>query len=387
MGQWLDGHLILSKERIKSFNRLNAELSTVRPSVCYSPPCLCSNINTTNNNSDGTTKVALDEELGYVDSSGEFEPELWKIIVVIIAGSGLFVTLILFLYILCKVCSGSLMRRYLIIGVPLLFATIFLFLSILPFVFTPNEEVCGMRYFAHGFSYSLCFASLLAKMMSLRDYKLVGLGGNVSRVNQLLGVLFMASVQIAIGVQWWVLRTPVVLTEVMTQQIRGEVLQTTYYACDFKRGDFIAYHTYVLFLLVLCCLYSIGIRRDAKDSKDVSARVLTVCSWFCLLLWIAIIVTLLVLDRGLLEAVCAIGLLSNALSVLVIVFLPTVSHISRLKYDVSNQSKRQENGYKLDPDFQFERPYSLPGTLHSAVTDKTLTYPRSLATFDTSLSY
>lgn len=358
----------------------------MRVSKCYTPPCFCSNINDTTDERETTKTKTLDHEMGYVDTTAEFQTELWKIIVVIIAGSGALLTLILLVYILCKVCSGRLMRRYLVIGIPMLFAMLFIFLSVLPFVFTPDEWVCGMRYFAHGFSYALCFSTLLAKMMSLRDFKMVGLGGNVSKVNQLFGIFFMTSVQVAIGVQWWLLRTPVVFTEILTEQVQDALTQTTYYACDFTRRDFIAYHTYVIFLVVLCCLYSLSIRREAKGYKDVSARVLTICSWFCLVLWIAIIVTLLVLDRDLLEAVCSVGLLANALSVLVIVFLPTVSAISRLKYDVTD-GKRKENGYKLDPDFQFERPYSLPGTLHTSLTDKNLTYPRSLATFDTSLSY
>lgn len=373
-------------DTIKSYSSQNVELSVIRSSRCYNPPCLCSNINATDDSNDVTQTKTLDQAMGYVRSTAEFKPDLWKIIVVIIAGSGVLMTLVLLLYILCKVCSGRLIRRYLVIGIPMIIAMLLLFLSVLPFVFTPSEEVCGMRYFAHGFSHSLCFASLLSKMMSLRDYKFVGLGGNVSKLNQLLLILFIISVQIAIGVQWWVLRAPVLLTEVLTEQYNGGLTQTTYYACDFNRNDFVAYHAYVIFLIVLCCLYSLGIRSETKDSKDISARVLTVCSWFCLVLWIAIVVTLLVLDRHLLEAVCAIGLLAVALSVLVIVFLPTISAISRLKYDVSDK-KRQENGYKLDPDFQFERPYSLPGTLHSAITDKNMTYPRSLATFDTSLSY
>ena len=370
----------------KSYNNLNNKLDAIRTSKCFTPPCLCFNINATNEFDDVTQTETLDQEMGFVDSSNKFETELWKIIVVIIAGTGVLMTLILMLYIMCKICSGRLVKRYLVIGVPMLIAMLLLFLSVIPYVFTPSEEICGMRYFAHGFSYSLCFASILTKMMSLKDHKLVGLGGNVSKVNQLLLIFFMVSVQVAIGVQWWVLRKPVLLTEVLTEQYNGGLKQTTYYACDFDRKDFIAYHSYVIFLIALCCIYSLSIRNNGKDSKDVSARVLSVCSWFCLFLWIAIIVTFFVLERKLLEAVCSIGLLAVALSVLLIVFLPTISAISRLRYDVSDKN-RKENGYKLDPDFQFERPYSLPGTLHTSINDKNMTYPRSLATFDTSLSY
>lgn len=344
------------------------------------------NINTTTDTTDTAKMRQLDYEMGYKNSSAKFQKDLWVLIVVIIAGTGSLLTLTLMVYIMCKVCAGALMRRYLALGILLLVGMVFLFLSVLPFLFSPSENVCGTRFFAHGFSYAFCYAIMLTKMMSLRDYKYIGLGGEISRINQMLTVFFITSVQVAIGVQWWVLKTPVVYTEAMFEAGENDaLLETTYYACDFVRKDFVFYHSYVIFLLVLCCLYSLGVRKETKNMNE--ARLLLICSWFCLALWIGIVVTLMILDRKYLEAICAIGILANALSMVVIIYLPKLTAISRLKYDVSEQKAHKENGYKLDPDFQFERPYSLPGTLHSSITDKALTYPRSLATFDTSLSY
>ncbi|WAR25762.1 GPC5C-like protein [Mya arenaria] len=388
VGQWVDQQLTADLDLLKSYNSIGEALPELRKSYCVDEPCVCLNINASSDDSMDPTSMTLDHEMGYVDSTAEFKSELWKIIVVIIAGSGAFITVFVLIYFLCKVCGGTLMRRYLLLGIPLLIAMMFLFLAVLPFVFTPSESVCGMRYFAHGFSYTLCFGAMLSKMMSVRSYSLIGLGGEVSRINTLFMWFFAISVQVAIGVQWWILRKPVLFSTNVFEVRKGNLEEITYYACDFQRKDFVAYHSYVIFLLVLCCIYSLSLKSLMKNNKEVSSNVLIICSWFCLALWIALIVTLLVLDRDYLEAICAIGLLANALAVLVIIFLPTLTAVSRLKYEVASAGgRREENGYKLDPDFRFERPYSLPGTLHSSITDKTLTYPRSLATFDTSLSY
>ncbi|KAH3819850.1 metabotropic glutamate receptor 3-like [Dreissena polymorpha] len=388
VGHWVDQQLEVFFHELKSYNSIGEPLKELRPSVCPGRVCSCTNMNMSSDGKNQTLSANLDKDMGFVNTTGEFQRGLWQIITIVIAGSGAFLALILLLYLICKLFGGGLLRRHLVLGIPLLFATMLLLLSVLPFVFSPSEAVCGLRYFAHGLSYALCFGILLTKMMSLRDYKFVGLGGDVSKVNQLLLAFFIAAVQIAIGVQWWVLRSPVLITVNVTELVDGQVRKNTYYACDFTRRDFISYHSYVIFLIVLCCLYSFSIKSSLRNTKEVSSKVLVVCAWFCLALWIAIIVTFFVLTRDFLEAICAIGLLANAMSILLIIFLPTVTLISRLKYDVAKSpGDRNSNGYKLDTDFQFERPYSLPSTLHSAITDKSLTMPRSLATFDTSLSY
>ena len=379
------------KAKYKAYDSSGDELKDGRRSVCYSQ-CICRNTknNTNPNNFDITTPLTmLDPEMGFQNSSGEFNNDLWSIVVVIIASSGAFATLCLMLYIMTKVCAGALVRRYLVLGVMLLVAMIFLFMSVLPFVFTPSEAVCGMRYFAHGVSYALCFAIILTKMTTLRDYKYIGLGGEISRVNQLFSVFFITGVQIAIGVEWWVLRTPVVIKETNTTLV-GDIFDITYrldtiYACDFERNDFLAYHSFVIFLIFVCCLYSIGVREETQNMKE--ARLLLISSWFCFAIWIALIVTISVMDRDYIEAICAIGILANALTLMVVIYFPKLTAISRLRYEVSDQNGVKESGYKVDRDFHFERPYSLPGTLHSHVTDKSLSYQRSLAIFDTSLSY
>ena len=355
-------------------------------SHCHSD-CHCINNFTVENVTEKFVPQSLDQEMGFVTSSGEFHNKLWTIIVVIIALSGSLITLCLMIYIMCKVCAGALVRRYLVLGLLLLIAMVFLFLSVLPFVFTPTEVGCGMSFFAHGFSYAFAYGIILTKLTTLRDYKYIGLGGEVSRLNQILSVFFITGVQIALGVEWWVLKGSMLIIKTNREITKDLIIQDmTYYACDFNRTDFISYHCYVLLLLVMCCLYSISVRKETKNMKE--ARLLLVCSWFCFALWIALIVTFFVLKREYLEAIVAIGILANALSMMVIIYLPKLTAIAKLKYEVSEKKgSRNENGYKIDTDFQFERPYSLPGTMHSTFTDKTTTLPRSLAAFDSSLSY
>ena len=386
IGSWSTQGLSLDTNMMKFYSTDGGVRDIILHSHCHSD-CHCINNFTVENVTEKFVPQSLDQEMGFVTSSGEFHNKLWTIIVVIIALSGSLITLCLMIYIMCKVCAGALVRRYLVLGLLLLIAMVFLFLSVLPFVFTPTEVGCGMRFFAHGFSYAFAYGIILTKLTTLRDYKYIGLGGEVSRLNQILSVFFITGVQIALGVEWWVLKGSMLIIETNREITKDLIIQdVTYYACDFNRTDFISYHCYVLLLLVMCCLYSISVRKETNNMKE--ARLLLVCSWFCLALWIALIVTFFVLKREYLEAIVAIGILANALSMMVIIYLPKLTAIAKLKYEVSEKKgSRNENGYKIDTDFQFERPYSLPGTMHSTFTDKTTTLPRSLAAFDSSLSY
>ena len=385
VGTWSTNGLELDKSLVKFYTVDGVLIQRNVDSFCASK-CNCVNNLTAHNTTAHFGAVDLDPEMGFVDSSAEFDRSLWSIIVLIISMSGCVITLAMMMYIMCKVCAGALIRRYLVLGLLLLVAILFLFLSVLPFVFTPSEVGCGMRFFAHGFAYAFSYAIMLTKMTALRDYKYIGLGGDVSRLNQLLSVFFITGVQIAIGVQWWVLGRPTLIQTIVPEKSDGEIQNVTYYACDLERRDFIAYHSYVMLLLVICCFYSISVRKETKNMKE--ARLLLVCSWFCLALWIALVITFLILKRDYLEPIAAIGLLANALSMMVIIYLPKLTVIARLKYEISDKAgKQMENGYKVDTDFQFERPYSLPGTMHTTFTEKNGTLSRSLAAFDSSLSY
>ena len=343
-------------------------------SQCYED-CGCLNINTTEQTTEPLVEVL--DPARFSDTSGEFTGVLWATVILAIAASGAFISFMLMLYVLYKVCSGALVKRHVWLGFVLLAGVMLLYLSVIPFTFTPSEGVCGLRYFAPGFSYALCFSSILVKLTSLRDYRLIGLGGEVSNLNQMLSVLFVSGVQIAVGVQYWVQNTPMLLT----QSFGSEVM----FACDFQKNEFAVYLVYIMILIVTCSVYGIGVRNERKNMGEV--RLLLACSWLCIVVWVAWLVVFFVLDTEYTDASICIAILACSTLMLVGIFIPKIHLVSRLKYDVSKHaSGNLSNGYKVDPDFFFERPYSLPGTMTSTYSS-VKTFPKSITHFDSSMSY
>ncbi|XP_046561110.1 uncharacterized protein LOC124270135 [Haliotis rubra] len=363
-GEWRSGQLQLDASKLYYIDGQ----TSANVAHCHSK-CICLNNVTTKRNVTPADAV-------FYETSGRFNGELWATIIVTISAAGAFVTFILIFYVIYKVCAGALAKRYVGLGLLLLVGVLLLYLAVLPFVFTPSDTVCGLRFFAPGFTYCLCFATVFIKMTSIRDYKLIGLGGEVSNLNQFLSVFFVTSVQIAIGIQYWVLKAPFV-----TEKSTGS---QTFYACAFQRSEFLVYLVYVMFLLVLSSLYGIGVRKEQKNMGE--ARLLLTSSWLCVFVWVAWTIVLMVLDVTLIEPVVSAGIMACATLMLTVIFIPKIHMVARLKYDVSKQTNSMQNGYKVDPDFMFERPYSLPGTLTSSYSS-VKTYPKSIEHFDSSLSY
>ncbi|XP_062600513.1 uncharacterized protein LOC134262138 [Saccostrea cucullata] len=377
IGNYSDG--VLHMDPLGIFDT-NGRILQGQQSRCFSN-CRCVALEDKENATEEVSHVDpyAKMELEFFKSTAELSKELWTIIVLIIGIGGAFAALCFVIYVFHKVCAGLLSKRYVGLGILLLFSIIFLFLSVLPFVFTPSEIVCSTRFFIPGFAYTLSFATVMAKIMSLRSYKLIGLGGELSNVNQFLTVLFITGVQIAVGVHFWYIEE----NKLGFLRTRLDEENQPEYACVFDRTEFVKYLVFVMFLIVLCAIYSIFVRKETKNMGE--AKFIMVYSWLCIPIWVAWVVTLIVLPRNWAEVIVCIGILTCATLMTLIVFLPKLHRISRLKYDVEH-SGTQNGGYKLDSDFMFERPYTLPTSSNSFKYSEKAN-PKFISSFDTSLSY
>ena len=185
--------------------------------------------------------------------------------------------------------------------------------------------------------------------------------------------------QVSISGQWWAFNEPF-LHE--TLDVRADVVK---YSCHFLPRDFALNLCFVAFLILLCALYSLSVRREKKNMGE--ARLLLAGSWACLVLWLGWVpVSVLVHQRYASVLSCA-GIVGTASALLLVVYVPKVRMVARLKYDIAKKQAFR-NGYSIDTDFLYERPYSLPGTLTSTYSS-IRTYPKSVAAtnFDSSLSY
>nr|KAG5711482.1 hypothetical protein BaRGS_025909 [Batillaria attramentaria] len=305
---------------------------------------------------------------------GVFVREVWAWTVLAIAVGGALVSMFFIFYVLFK---GALSRRYIGLGLVLLVSLMLLYLACLPFLFTPSPSVCGLRYLYPACAHCLVLACLLVKLMALQDYRRIGLGGELSGINQGLSIFFVILVQV-VSVLWWIFKTPFLVSDL--DPLDGLMK----HSCRFDRSDFVLCQTFVLFLIVLCAFYSVAVRHEKKNMGE--AKLLLACCWTLLVLWLGWVPTLLLLDDRYASVISCGGVLATASVVLLVVFVPKVRMVSRLKYDLARKHAFR-NGYSIDTDFLYERPYSLPGTLTSTYSS-IRTYPKSLtANFDSSLSY
>lgn len=338
--------------------------------------CLCTNINNTD---EATEKPEpyQDPDMIFYSSSAKFNKKLWTIIVLAIACGGVGASMLFIVYVIYKTCIGCLNKRYIGLGILLLLSITALYLSVLPFLFTPSEMGCTARYLLPGISYALVYATCLAKLMSLRSYKLIGLGGEISNLNQFLTVTFVSGVQIAISVQYVALKGPFMETRLMDDE--------QMYACKFDKEVFVMYLIYDMLLIVICSLYALTVRKEKKNMGE--AIFILISSWINIVLWTAWIAVTFIISHDYVELTICTGMLACATVVVLTVFVPKLHKISKLKYDVKKNGV-QNGGYKIDTEFMFERPHTLPGGFRSSYNmSPQKTNPKSISTFDSSMSY
>ncbi|CAC5409795.1 unnamed protein product [Mytilus coruscus] len=375
VGEWTNNTLSLSKEIIRAYSNGGVVQKVLPLSRCIGT-CLCTNLN---NTEEGTEmpEPYQDPEMIFYSSSAIFNSKLWTIIILAVACGGVGASLLFIVYVIYKTCIGCLNKRYIGLGILLLLSITALYLSVVPFLFTPSEMGCTARHLLPGISYALVYATCLAKLMSLRSYKLIGLGGEISNLNQFLTVTFVSGVQIAISVQYVALKGPFVETKLMSNE--------KMYSCKFDRELFVIYLIYDMLLIVICSLYALTVRKEKKNMGE--AIFILISSWINIALWTAWVAVTLIISRDYVELTICIGILACATVVIITVFVPKLHKISKLKYDVKKNGV-QNGGYKIDTEFMFERPHTLPGGFRSSYNmSPQKTNPKSISTFDSSMSY
>ncbi|XP_069101405.1 uncharacterized protein [Argopecten irradians] len=377
VGVWREGMLDLDMTRIKAYDSNGMAYTSVPESRCYQN-CVCVNFGS-ENNTDGEDEIDPYSDALFYDTSGQFDPVLWAVMVLIVSLGGAFVVLMFMFYVIYKVCIGFLYRRYISLGMLMLLSVIFLYLAVVPFVFTPSNWVCACRRFVPGLAYAFLFATILSKLMALRAYKLIGLGGELSSVNQFLAILFITGIQVALGLQWLLYEDEYVIT-------RNDVFPQ--YACIFDKFKFVTYLSYVMFVILLCAMYSLTVRNEKKNLGE--ARLIFVASWVIIFVWIGWLIVIYMEPRDYIEPTICIGMIACATVILMVVFVPKLYRITNLKYDIRDSGMENGGLGKVDAEFIFERPFTLPASAASEATsikysDKT--NPKSISTFDTTMSY
>lgn len=240
---------------------------------------------------------------------------LWATIMVAIAAVGILATLFILVYVLIKICDGTLAGNQ-SLGVLLLLGIMTLFACVVPFVLPVSETKCGVRVMAYPVALALCYGILLVKVMQLRSLVLLGLGGRISYLNQYIILFFIVLVQVVINVQWYMTNGP---------HLRIDTEGTAY--CFVPRSDFMMLHTYIVILVVLAFGYGLSVLKIRRNYKE--GRWVTLAAFLSLpILVVWGLVLGLAADRYD-ELTTCMALMLLALILILAIFIPKMSTISK----------------------------------------------------------
>ncbi|XP_013787930.2 uncharacterized protein LOC106471853 [Limulus polyphemus] len=231
-------------------------------------------------------------------SFGAWINRTWCLVTIAFSGAGVLVTLYVLVFLLMKFCDKTVKKNTIVISMFQLLALITMYVGALLFTFQPSFAMCGARKVVHNVAYAFNYGCLLLRAMSLRSQKTLGLGGSISQVNQMLTLLFVVGAQVALEVQWWILRPPGVVFE------PGELLE-----CSISRGDFLVCQSYIIFLLVVAVLMAFFSRNTPYCYRE--GYCVTVTSLLCLTVFFVWVVAFGLLpkdeDRGFSASVAQIS--------------------------------------------------------------------------------
>lgn len=155
-----------------------------------------------------------------------------------------------------------------------LFAIMMLFMGSLLFLFEPSTPIlCSIKSSVHNIGLVLLFGSLLIQSMSLIYQKTIGLGGQVSIMNQLLTLLFVVGIQISIeSHSWRILADWNSHSNIFTYSV--------YALCVPSSRDYLTQQSYLMVLLCVLIAYCWMSRHEPLTSNE-GANLLTSSALIC----------------------------------------------------------------------------------------------------------
>jgi hypothetical protein len=180
----------------------------------------------------------------------------WAMVIVAMAAVGTCITMFMLVYVLIKMCDGTLAGNQ-SLGVILLLGILTIYASIILFVLPASEIRCTLRAVVYPVAMSLCYGILLIKVMQLRSLVLLGLGGRISYINQYIILFFIVLVQVVINVQWFLTNRP---------QFRVDSEGSPY--CYMPRTDFLLLHLYITILVIIAFLYGLSVLKIRRNYKE-----------------------------------------------------------------------------------------------------------------------
>ena len=300
---------------------LKEEIKIIPDIACSE--CMCLNLSSGKGLRHHLTAMSSGKR-GQRDLHVSYIGAIWLTVVLTIAGIGVIVCFAVIIYIIYKkvtksVENGTVMGVLLLLGIALLYA------STITFAAPPNEASCGLRIFLVAFAYTFCYGVILLKAMNLRSVRILGIGGEVSRLNEYLSLIFIVAVQGTLSVQWWLYHPPLVTITKANQDILK--------MCTYTKLDYAQILVYPLVVLLISAIYSITVRQMKQNCHEI--KFLLIACWLCIVSSFTWYLVLVVGSEKVREPTICVGALVSATLMLVAIFLPKVHLLATMKYNLN----------------------------------------------------
>ena len=208
----------------------------------------------------------LDKE--YVPVEFEAPETVWGVLIITFTCMGVmftFVTMLFFIFkynhpvVIATTCSTSIL---------LLFGILFLFFLNFAFMISPTLATCGIRRLGLGLFYSMIFACLLVKSITVsRVYNKHSLSGKpsfISGTSQTVASLFLIGIHLIIVVEWMILNPPDVhWILINVNKVNYFPIYRVAWRCVHSRASLVASLWFVYVMMGLTVIFAARGRRAA----------------------------------------------------------------------------------------------------------------------------
>ncbi|KAJ8878599.1 hypothetical protein PR048_019180 [Dryococelus australis] len=239
--------------------------------------------------------------------------EAWVAAVVSVAALGVAGSASIAVFITVRILKGDVLEGHPGVSFLLLATIVLMYCSVLPYGFSAtgdghvSEMLCGVRVSATCLSYALLFSIMISRgvMLASCDQE----GGFMSHVNGYLQAVlcfFIAAVQVALSLQFWLL-SPVVFRSDHCSLVRD----------GYFLPLMLSYDAFLLLVLVWVAPFIARSKRNYREGAFFAAATSAT-----VVVWAGWVSAYLAAPRGWRDPAAAGGLAATATAVLVTVFIP-----------------------------------------------------------------
>ena len=256
---------------------------------------------------------------GCVDLAHRHIPKVWVIIVSIFAALGILSTLIVFALFLHKFDTPLVKASGRDLIFPLLIGVLLSYIMTAFLVSEPTVVICAIQRFGIGFSFSICYASILVKtnrIARIFTNKKMTKSVNFTKPHtQLIILVLLIGFEVSLACVGLMMKPPKVIKILPSE---NDVLVK----CHITDYDYAITFAYNFFLVILCTVYSFRARKIPSSFNE--AKYLGFVMYTTCVIWIAFLPIYYGTGKDFQPIALSLSTTLNATTILVCLFGPKV---------------------------------------------------------------